>query len=85
MTLIQWIRDKLHLDPHLTQNELYFEFLRTASKLARKGKVMLYKGGYKTLEEVMYDPENHVFILVVQGRKIAKPKELREWFRDYKL
>jgi len=85
MTLIQWFRDKLHLDPHLTQGQLYYEFLQTASKLAKKDKVLIYKGGPRVLEEALFDPENHVFILVVQGRKIKKPREVREWFKEFKV
>jgi hypothetical protein len=52
---------------------------------ASKGKVLIIKGGYRALEEAMFDPDNHVFIVIVQGKKFNKPKELREWFKEYKI
>jgi hypothetical protein len=85
MTVIQWFRSKFGLDPHLTESQVYYKLLQVSARMARKGKAMVLKGGHRTLEDALFDPENHVFILVVQGKKFRKPKALREWFRDYKI
>ena len=85
MTAIQWFRNKFGLDSHLSQNQVYHKLLQVSAKMARKGKAFVYQGGHRTLEKALFDPENHVFILVVQGKKFKKPKDLEEWFRDYKI
>jgi len=85
MTLIQWFRSKFGLDPHLSERQVYDKLLQVSARMARKGKAVVLKGGHRTLEEALFEKENHVFILVVQGKKFKKPKALREWFRDYKI
>jgi hypothetical protein len=85
MTAIQWLRNKFGLNPHLTQNQVYCAILKKATSLASKGKVLIYKGGHRTLEEALFEKDNHVFILIIEGKKIKKPKALREWFKDYKI
>ena len=84
MNLIQYIRNKFGLDPGLTEAELTSEFLKSASKLARKGHVEVWKGGYKALSKATVDLDNTVFILIIKRKQIAKPKPLREWFKEYK-
>jgi hypothetical protein len=85
MALLQWLRNKFGFDPHLSESQVYYKLLRIAARMARKDKAFILKGGYRTLEEALYDPKNHVFILVVQGKKFKKPKALKEWFQDYKI
>jgi len=85
MNLLQWFRSRLGLDPRLSERQVYERLLKVAARMAGKGKAVVLQGGHRTLEEALFDPENHVFILVVQGKKFKKPKELKEWFRDYKI
>jgi len=84
MRAIQWFRQKFGLDPQLSDEQLYCAFLKKSSKLASLGKAEIYTGGYKVLEKMLGNSEDHVFILVIKGSKIQKPKELKEWFKDYK-
>lgn len=85
MTLLQWFRDRLGLDPRMSKEQLYAEMLTRAARLARRGKVEVLQGGYRALESAMYDHKNHVLIVVVKGRKIKRPKELLQWFQDFKM
>lgn len=85
MGVIQWFRKFFGLDPHLTQRQVYNRLLKKMATLASRGKVLIYKGGHRTLEEALFDPDNYVFIVIVQGKKFNKPKELKEWFQDYKM
>jgi hypothetical protein len=85
MKAIQFFRRLAGLDPHLSEKRTYELLLKKMAAQARKGRAVVLKGGYKTLEEAMFDPDNHVFIVVVEGNKFRKPKALREWFKDYKI
>lgn len=85
MTALQWFRDRFGLDPHLSQSQVYCEFLKRASRLASRGKASIRMGGYRNLEEAMFEPKDHVFILTVHGSKIKRPREVREWFKDFKM
>lgn len=84
MRAIQWIRQKFNLDPNLSNEQLNCIFLKKSSKLASLGKAEVYNAGYKVLEQLMSDEDSYLFILVIKGSKIQKPKKLKEWFRDYK-
>ena len=82
--MIQAFRRFFRIDQYSTNEKLTASFLKRAGKLAKTGKAQVYFGGYKVLELMLTEADDDVFILVLKGSKIQKPKELKQWFSDYK-
>jgi hypothetical protein len=82
MKLIQRIRQLCGLDPKLTRQQLNVVMLKKTVKMAERGHAEIWTAGYKTLERALADQDNHVFLLVINGRYIPKPKPLEDWFEE---
>ena len=60
-----------------------YNFLKKASKLAKKNRITLFRGGFKALEEALYDQDNIVYILTVKKDKTRRTFNLKQWFKDF--
>lgn len=78
----RWFVVKFFKRP-LTVSESNAEFLRTASKCTYDGTVKVYQGGLQVFQDLMFDKENTVYLLVIKKRTRKKSIDLRRWFQDY--
>lgn len=60
-----------------------YKFLKSASKLAYKGRAFVYMGGVKALTDAWYDKNNIVYILVIKKENKNKAYNLRQWFKNF--
>jgi hypothetical protein len=87
-TIIEWLR-KLFFKFFRRREEtdstiINYRFLKNASKLAKKGRAFLYKGGYKALTDAWYNKDCVVYILIIKKENKKKIYSLRQWFKNFR-
>lgn len=68
----------------LNTNEQTISFLQKTTKLAKKRKVEIFFGSREAINDLLLDPNNYVYLLVLKGTKFNKPKHLKQWFMEFK-
>ncbi len=86
--MIKWLRN-LFFKFFRRQEEtdstvINHRFLKNASKLAKKGRAVVYKGGYKALTDAWYNKDCVVYILVIKKENKKKIYSLKQWFKHFK-
>ena len=87
MLIINWIRKiffKLIRRQEKTLSIINYDFLKNTAKLAKKNRIVIYKGGQKALIDALYDIDNTVYILIIKKNKTKKSYNLKQWFKNFK-
>ena len=58
-------------------------FLRSASRLAKKGKVTMFRGGQRAFLDALMDPDKITYILTISIQKSRRRVEDKRWFEEY--
>ena len=85
--IINWAREiffKLIGKRETNLSVIDYNFLRNTAKLALKGRIIIYKGGYKALTDALYDVDNVVYILIIKKSNTKKAYSLRQWFKNFR-
>lgn len=84
MSFIQNFRKFFKMDSgSITEKGLIKSFLKLCLKFNRKDRVEIFQAGLGALNAALMKPECTSFLIVINGKGVKKPKNLKRWFEEY--
>ena len=82
MKLIDWIKFKFGRNN--SGGDLQSKFFKCVDKFSRNGRVEIYNGSIRALNDSLFNRHKRVYIIVIDVEDLNAEKEFKKWFEEYK-